>query len=168
MSYTTHLYSVTTIRSKFDIGLRFLCQNPCCYRPQQKSGNILRRIIGSTHQNSNRAHNFLVTTKYIVLPPPYETIVLVKAHQPIRINCIELIEPLPHRVKAKFWVARHVTLLRTPHTYCRVYNPHNNPVWIRRYTPIATVELLNMNLLSTFLLLLPHTNPQNTLDLPRV
>ena len=37
-------------------------------------------------------------------------------------------------------VARHVTSLRTTHTYCRVYNPHNNPVWIRRITPIATIE----------------------------
>ena len=63
----------------------------------------------------NRAQNFLVTTKYTVLPPHSETIDLVKTHQPIRINCIALIEPLPHRVKAKFWVMRHVTLLRTPH-----------------------------------------------------
>ena len=88
----------------------------------------------------NRAQDFLVTTKYTVLAPLSETIVLVKTPQPIRINCFALIEPLPHRVKAKFWVARHVTLLHTSHTYYRVYNPHNNPVWIRRYTPIATVE----------------------------
>ena len=88
----------------------------------------------------NRAQNFLVTTKYTVLPPLSETIVLAKTHQPIRTDCIALIAPLPHPVKAKFWVARHVTSLRTPHTYCRVYNPHNNPVWIRQHTPLATVE----------------------------
>ena len=59
-------------------------------------------LLAAPIKIQNRAQNFLVTTKYTVLPPLSETIVLVKTHQPVRINCSALIEPLPHRVKAKF------------------------------------------------------------------
>ena len=50
----------------------------------------------------NRAQNFLIITKFTVLPPLSETIVLVKTHQPIRTDYIVLIKPLLHPVKAKF------------------------------------------------------------------
>ena len=107
-----------------------------------------------------RAQNLLVSTKDTVLPSLSETIVLVKMHQPIRTNCNALIEPLPHPVKAEFWVARRVTSLTTPHAYCRVYNPHNNPVWISRYTPIATVEYEpNEHILTP---IAAHTSPENS------
>ena len=74
--------------------------------------------------------NFVVTTNYTVLPPLSETIVLVHTLQPVRTNCVALAEPLPHVSKTKFWVARHITSLHAPHTFCRVYNPKNNPIWI--------------------------------------
>ena len=91
----------------------------------------------------NREHNFLFTTNYTSLPPLSETIVLVNTSRPVRINCVALVEPLPYASKTKFWVARHVTTLHTSHTFCRVYNSHNNPIWIRRYRRLATLEYVH-------------------------
>ena len=171
MPYPAYIHCFTTITSKPYTRLRFFSLTQAVIDLNKNLVTFYNELLAVPIKTHNREHNFLVTSNYTVLPPLSETIVLVNTLRPVRTNCVALVEPLPHASKTKFWVARHITILHTSHTFCRVYNPHNNPIWIGRYTRLATLEYVHndhiVKSLNTQTSVQPCTNSQRhmtTLD----
>ena len=83
------------------------------------------------------------------LQPRTETIVQVDFSEPLPQNCY-VMEPLISREGQKFLVARTVTESNGRKSVCKILNPTNQILTLRRRLPIASIEVVEVNSITVY------------------
>ena len=85
------------------------------------------------------------TINFVTLKPNTETIVRVSWLKTYRSEVSVVLEPMTHANKPKFWTARSVVVPTGRTTICKVCNAMFDTITLKRGTPLATIERIDIN-----------------------
>src|SRR5207248_98888 len=83
------------------------------------------------------------------LEPRSENLVEVILSEPVHGQCV-MLEPLTAREKQKYLVARVLVQPTGKHSICRILNPTNQILNLRKHLPIANIQLIDVNSITSY------------------